>query len=201
MAKHFTSTITDTTLTFTRDTDQIDAEAALDGIYVLRTSVRATDLRHRRACRRLQEPGPRRTRLPQPQGHRPGPAPDLPPPRRPRPRPRSDLHARRLPDLAPAPSLGPADLHRREPPHRRRPRRPRPPLHRRRRQSLPPHHHRRRPAHPQLPRPARPPGHPHPQPRPLRRHRHHTVPMLTKPTPTQRRAFELLDAPIPLTLQ
>jgi hypothetical protein len=39
MAKHFQLTITDTTLTITRDTDHIAAEAALDGIYVLRTSV------------------------------------------------------------------------------------------------------------------------------------------------------------------
>ncbi len=39
MAKHFTIEITDEALTFTRKTDQITAEAALDGIYVLRTSL------------------------------------------------------------------------------------------------------------------------------------------------------------------
>jgi hypothetical protein len=39
MAKHFDVTITDTTLTLTRNTAQIEAEAALDGIYVLRTTV------------------------------------------------------------------------------------------------------------------------------------------------------------------
>jgi hypothetical protein len=39
MAKHFDITITDTTLTVTRRQEQIAAEAALDGIYVLRTSV------------------------------------------------------------------------------------------------------------------------------------------------------------------
>jgi hypothetical protein len=39
MAKHFDVTITDTTLAITRNTEQIDAEARLDGIYVLRTSV------------------------------------------------------------------------------------------------------------------------------------------------------------------
>ena len=44
MAKHLNITITDTTLAVTRDQDRIDAEAALDGIYVLRTSVPATDL-------------------------------------------------------------------------------------------------------------------------------------------------------------
>jgi hypothetical protein len=41
MAKHFTVTITDTNLTITRDQASIDAEAALDGIYVIRTSVAA----------------------------------------------------------------------------------------------------------------------------------------------------------------
>jgi hypothetical protein len=44
MAKHLHLAITDTTLTVTRKHDHIDAEAALDGIYVLRTSVPATDL-------------------------------------------------------------------------------------------------------------------------------------------------------------
>ena len=44
MKKHLHITITDTTLTVTRKHDQIHAEAALDGIYVLRTSVPATDL-------------------------------------------------------------------------------------------------------------------------------------------------------------
>jgi hypothetical protein len=44
MAKHFEVTITDTTLTLTRRSAQIDAEAALDGIYVLRTSIDAQAL-------------------------------------------------------------------------------------------------------------------------------------------------------------
>ena len=39
MAKHFQLTITDTTLSYTRHQPNIDAEAALDGIYVIRTSV------------------------------------------------------------------------------------------------------------------------------------------------------------------
>jgi len=39
MAKHFDLAITDTTLTMTRKQEQIAAEAALDGIYVLRTSL------------------------------------------------------------------------------------------------------------------------------------------------------------------
>jgi hypothetical protein len=44
MAKHFQLAITDTSLTVTRDTEKIQAEAALDGIYVLRTSVPADHL-------------------------------------------------------------------------------------------------------------------------------------------------------------
>jgi hypothetical protein len=39
MAKHYTLTITDDTFAFTRNQDAITAEAALDGIYVIRTTV------------------------------------------------------------------------------------------------------------------------------------------------------------------
>ena len=39
MAKHFAVTISDNDLTFERKTEQIDAEAVLDGIYVLRTDL------------------------------------------------------------------------------------------------------------------------------------------------------------------
>jgi transposase len=42
--KHFDVTITDTTLTYVRKIDQIAAEADLDGIYILRTSVAADTL-------------------------------------------------------------------------------------------------------------------------------------------------------------
>ncbi len=44
MAKHFTLTITDTSLAFARKEEAIAAEAALDGIDVIRTSVRAERL-------------------------------------------------------------------------------------------------------------------------------------------------------------
>jgi len=44
VAKHFTLTITEKTLGFARDEAAIAAEAALDGFYVLRTSVEAKDL-------------------------------------------------------------------------------------------------------------------------------------------------------------
>jgi hypothetical protein len=43
-AKHFDLTITDTSLAVTRRQDQIDAEAALDGFYVLRTPIPADQL-------------------------------------------------------------------------------------------------------------------------------------------------------------
>ena len=43
-SKHFEVTITDTTLTIERRQDRIDAEAALDGFYVLRTPVPASEL-------------------------------------------------------------------------------------------------------------------------------------------------------------
>ncbi len=42
--KHFEVTITDTSFTYQRKTEQIDAEAALDGIYVLRTNVPDNEL-------------------------------------------------------------------------------------------------------------------------------------------------------------
>ena len=44
MGKHFDYRITDTSLAIQRRHDQIAAEAALDGIYVLRTNVEATEL-------------------------------------------------------------------------------------------------------------------------------------------------------------
>ena len=44
MGKHFHREITDITFTYHRDQAGIDAEASLDGIYVLRTSVPATEL-------------------------------------------------------------------------------------------------------------------------------------------------------------
>jgi hypothetical protein len=39
VAKHFLREVTDTTFTYRRDEGKISAEAALDGIYVIRTSV------------------------------------------------------------------------------------------------------------------------------------------------------------------
>ena len=44
VAKHFTIDIGDDSFSYARNQDSITAEAALDGIYVLRTSVEASDL-------------------------------------------------------------------------------------------------------------------------------------------------------------
>ena len=44
MAKHYTLTITDSTFTFSRDQVAIDTETALDGLYVIRTSVGAEQM-------------------------------------------------------------------------------------------------------------------------------------------------------------
>ena len=44
MKKHFETTITDTTFTYTRKAEQIATEAALDGFYILRTSLPETAL-------------------------------------------------------------------------------------------------------------------------------------------------------------
>jgi hypothetical protein len=44
MAKHFTLDITENTFSYHRNQEQIDAEAALDGIYVIRTSLPAESL-------------------------------------------------------------------------------------------------------------------------------------------------------------
>jgi hypothetical protein len=44
MRKHFQITITDTTFTYSRKSQEIAAEAALDGFYILRTSLSDTDL-------------------------------------------------------------------------------------------------------------------------------------------------------------
>jgi hypothetical protein len=128
MARHFEVTITDTTLTAERRQAQIDAEAALDGIYVIRTPVPRHGSRRPRRRHRLQEPQIRRAGLPAHQGRRPGPAARLPPPRKARQGPRADLHARRLPHLAPAPGMGAADLHRRGAARPAEPGRARPPL-------------------------------------------------------------------------
>ena len=58
MGKHFHTTITDTSFTVDRDQAAIDAEAALDGIYVLRTSVDRRRPRPRRSGRQPTRTSP-----------------------------------------------------------------------------------------------------------------------------------------------
>ena len=138
MAKHFDLAITDTTLAITRHQANIDAEAALDGIYVIRTSVPADQLDPAgvvTAYKNLShvERDFRNIKV-------------------------DDLDLRpihhRLADRVKAHvlicmlaayliwhlrrALAPADLHRRAPTHPQQPRRPRPTLHRRSPQSQPP---------------------------------------------------------------
>ena len=198
MGKHFHTTITDTTLAYRRDPAGIDAEAELDGIYVLRTSVDADTLDPAAVVRKLQEPGQRRTRLPHHQDRRPGPATHPPPPRGPRQSPRADLPARLLPHLAPTQGLGTNDIHRRTPTPTRQPGRARTALHRQ--------------ADAKASRKHDADGNPlrsfgglldHLATLTRNQIRYHgasiEVPVLADPTPDQRRAFDLLDTPIPLT--
>ncbi len=55
MAKHFELTITDTSFTYVRKIEAIEAEAALDGIYVLRTSVPEDVLRAEETVRAYKD--------------------------------------------------------------------------------------------------------------------------------------------------
>ena len=128
--KHFDIQITDTSFTYQRKTEQIETEAALDGIYVLRTSVPDTELSTGevvRSYKNLEQVERAFKHLQRPRARDP---PDPPPPRRPRPRARVPLHARLLPHLAPTPRLGAAALQRRDT-HQSKPTpSPRPPAHR-----------------------------------------------------------------------
>ena len=169
MGKHVHTTITDTSFTYRPDQARIDAEAALDGIYVLRTSVDTDTLDPAAVVQSYKNLANVERDFRLHQGRRPRPAAHPPPPRRPRQSPRADLLARLVSGLAPAQSLGATDIHRRAPPPAGQPGRRRTALRRRRRQSRT--QTRRQPAT-QLPRPARSPGHPHPQPDPLPRRQH-----------------------------
>ena len=99
VAKHFHIEITDNAFTFFRDEEKIAAEAALDGIYVLRTSLPAQTLHRDDVVLRYQGLEDVRAVLPHPQ-HRTRRAAHPPPPRRPGPRPRVPTDAVLLPELA-----------------------------------------------------------------------------------------------------
>ena len=190
MGKHFHTTITDTTFTYHRDQARIDAEAALDGIYVLRTSVDTEALDPAAVVEGYKNLAnvERDFRIIK----------------------TDDLDLRpihhRLEDRVKAhvlicllacyliwhlrKGLGATDIHRRTPTPTGQPGRARAALRRRRHQSRPQARRRRQPAA-QLPRPARPPGHPDPQPDPLPPHQHrgaHARRPHPRPTPRLRPA-------------
>jgi hypothetical protein len=72
MAKHFEITITENSFSYRRKTDSIAAEARLDGIYVVRTSVPAETLSAEQAVGAYKSLGPGGARVPQPEDRRPG---------------------------------------------------------------------------------------------------------------------------------
>ncbi len=168
MAKHFELTITDDRFSFARRTAAIAAEAALDGLYVVRTSLPAERLDDRRDRARLQVARGRRTRVPLPEDGRSPDPPDLPLAGNAGACPRLPVHARLPCRMAPArPSGTHALRRRRQAGGRRGPRQ-----HRRQGRALArgarqaDHRpYRRRPAGAQLPKPARRSRHAQPQQR------------------------------------
>ena len=99
-------------LRYWRDTERIDAEARLDGIYVIRTSVPGTVLDADAAVRAYKALAAVERALPVPEDRGPPPPPDPPPPERTGPRPRLPVHARLLRRVAHAARLGAASVRR-----------------------------------------------------------------------------------------
>ena len=167
MAKHFELEIADGRFAYRRKQAQIDEEALLDGLYVIRTDQAAVGARR---GARLQAAQGRRTRVPPAQEPRTADPADLPPPRRPRARPRLRVHARLLRAVRTQRPARPAALHRRHPDRGRQPRQAGATVTDRRRQDQHPPQPRRPPtAHAR--RPARRARHAHAQPHPHPRHR------------------------------
>ena len=170
--KHFAVTITDTSLSVTRKQDQITAEAALDGFYVLRTPIAAGELDAPAVVTAYKNLKYVERDFRHIKSDDLDLRPVFAPAGRTRQGPRADLHAAPAPDLALAPGVGPADLHRREPARAGQPSRPGPPLGGRSGQGVIPARSGRA-ALPQLPRPAGAPGHADPQPGPVHGHPGH----------------------------
>ena len=94
LKKHFEVAITDSNFTFSRRSEQIEAEVALDGFYVLRTSVPEDELAADEVVRSYKG----LEQVERAFGTLKGPELEIrrsPPPRGPRPRPRLPLHAAR----------------------------------------------------------------------------------------------------------
>ena len=78
MAKHFVLQIEDGRFDFQIDAQRVAEEAALDGLYVIRTSVPATELDSEAAVRHYKGPQQGRGGVSQPQERRPADPPDSP---------------------------------------------------------------------------------------------------------------------------
>ena len=178
MKKHFEIEITDTTFTYTRGTAGIDAEAALDGFSILRTSLTETDLPAAHVVRAYKNLEHAERAFGSLKGPRVADLPDPSPPRRSCSRARTDLHARLLPHLALEGRMETLAVHRREPSRQPRPGRESRPLPRRTTQSADEtdHHRRTRAQLPNAPRRARYPDPEHDPPRELRQHLRKTHP-------------------------
>jgi hypothetical protein len=114
VGKHFITTVTDETFSYRRDEDKITAEAALDGIYVIRTGLGEEKTRPGRRHTRLSETRTHRTGLSLHQIRRLGSPTGPSLYRRPYQSPHLHLHARLLPHLAPPQNPGTPHIHRRK---------------------------------------------------------------------------------------
>ena len=197
MAKHFELTISDAQLRLSpQDRRQIAAEAALDGLYAVRTSLPEETLDDAATVARLQILVHGGARLSLPEDGRPARPPDPPLAGGSRPRPRVPVHARLLRRMAHARAPRPDALRRRRQRGRRgparQPRRQGATLARRPRQERHRTHRRRRSpstasrACSPISRPSRAT----PSSPPIAPDRPFTI--LTRPTPIQQKAFDLL---------
>lgn len=124
MAKHFELLIEEGRFSFARKADAIAAEAALDGIYVIRTSVGAYALPSAEVVTTYKSQVPAQARervLPAHEDRRRRDSPRPPSPGRPSPLQRLHLHAGGASRLSPSPCVGTAHLQRRITAHTPRP--------------------------------------------------------------------------------
>jgi hypothetical protein len=112
VGKHFDLEITETSFRYSRKGEQIEEEAALDGLYVIRDERPEGDSRGDGDGARLQEPLGGGTGLPQHEDHGSEGPSDPPPPGHASPVPRLPLHARLLRGVAHAPGPRPSPLRR-----------------------------------------------------------------------------------------
>ncbi len=110
VAKHFDLAIAEASFVYKLNAERIAAEAALDGLYVIRTSVAEADMGRRAGGAQLQAPGRGRARLPHAQGRRSPGAADPPPPGGARQDPYLPQHARLLRAVAHDRGVGAAHL-------------------------------------------------------------------------------------------